>query len=1132
MKRLLITALSLLLVFNGAEYQVINATEVDTQGKEISETSLPTEETDGSTDTSKEETNLEESNKENADANVSSEETNSNDSDEENTDTNVSTEENNDAVNDTTVDDTVQDSDSIDTSEAQIATVANEPIQELNKDNFRYYLRNYLSNKKTDLYFGTKADYTVDLAKCTENADLGNGYKIYNYTDATGVVKAYVVCENGKQIIFPENSSSMFYDVKAILRQIIFSPEHINTSNVTDMNNMFFGCNGLTSLDLTGFDTENVTDMSWMFTSCGKLSSLKLSSLDVSKFSTKNVTNMKQMFSGCDSLTSLDLTGFDTENVTNMSGMFYNCKGLISLNLTGFETKNVTDMEDMFYGCKGLTSLNITSFNTKKVTDMEGMFDGCHSLTELDLSKFDTSNVISMQRMFADCFSLTELDLSKFNTSKVTNMGSMFMSCKSLVSLMVSQFKTSNVTRMGGMFYACKSLAELDVSQFDTSKVTDMGIMFYDCSSLTKLDVSQFDTSKVTNMQSMFYNCKKLTELDVSNFNTSEVTGMYSMFLECNQLKELDVSNFNTANVTNMAEMFSKCSNLTMLDISSFDTSKVREMNYMFNECKNLKTIYANINFVNSDNSAHSMFFDCTKLVGGNGTKYTGSETSDKYACIDGRNSKPGYFTAVGPDKPTLSITETYKYNGNEQIASVIGFDSNTMEITDNKKTNAGTYTIKVTSKTGRWSDGTKDPVTIEWTIEKADPNPDKPTNLKAIQGDTLSEVKLPSGWSWNEPNTQIADSGSKTYKATFTPTDTKNYKVLDNIELTVDVEAASIKPTLSISGEYTYNGNEQTANVNGFDSNTMEITDNKKTNAGTYTVTVKPKTQWADGTNTPVTVEWIIKKADATKPSGLSATQGDKLSDIQLPNGWKWDEPDTQITNNGTQTFKASYIPTGTDADNYNESKNVDLTVSVEAAPDKPVLSITGTYTYNGSEQTVTVTGFDSNTMEITGNKQTNAGTYTVTVKPKTQWSDGTNSPVTVEWTIEKANPTYTVPTDLKANQGDKLSDIKLPEGWSWNEPDTKLDASGSKSYTASYTPKDTSNYNVIEKVELTINIKAINKSSDNSSIKQTNGWDDGGPFTTDKCGNVFDRWNNKIYDANGCNVGGYNLVKTSVID
>ncbi len=48
----------------------------------------------------------------------------------------------------------------------------------------------------------------------------------------------------------------------------------------------------------------------------------------------------------------------------------------------------------------------------------------------------------------------------------------------------------------------------------------------------------------------------------------------------------------------------------------------------------------------------------------------------------------------------------------------------------------------------------------------------------------------------------------------------------------------------------------------------------------------------------------------------------------------------------------------------------------------------------------------------------------------------------------------------------------------------------------------------------------------------KSTGGWDDGGPFTTDTCGNVFDRWGNKIYEAKGCNVGGYNLVRTSVED
>ena len=47
-------------------------------------------------------------------------------------------------------------------------------------------------------------------------------------------------------------------------------------------------------------------------------------------------------------------------------------------------------------------------------------------------------------------------------------------------------------------------------------------------------------------------------------------------------------------------------------------------------------------------------------------------------------------------------------------------------------------------------------------------------------------------------------------------------------------------------------------------------------------------------------------------------------------------------------------------------------------------------------------------------------------------------------------------------------------------------------------------------------------------SDSKKSSGWDDGGPFTTDTCGNVYDRWGNKIYEAKGCNVGGYNLVPT----
>ncbi len=42
---------------------------------------------------------------------------------------------------------------------------------------------------------------------------------------------------------------------------------------------------------------------------------------------------------------------------------------------------------------------------------------------------------------------------------------------------------------------------------------------------------------------------------------------------------------------------------------------------------------------------------------------------------------------------------------------------------------------------------------------------------------------------------------------------------------------------------------------------------------------------------------------------------------------------------------------------------------------------------------------------------------------------------------------------------------------------------------------------------------------------------WDDGGPFTTDKCGNIFDRWGNEIYKAPTCKASsGYKVPNTGV--
>ena len=287
------------------------------------------------------------------------------------------------------------------------------------------------------------------------------------------------------------------------------------------------------------------TDSSYMFTSRYNSREIRgILEIDLSNFDTSQVTNMDSMFYDMSNLTMLDLSSFNTSKVTDMSGMFAGLLNLTTLNVSNFDTSNVTNMDAMFYGMSSLTALNVSHFDTSNVTNMDAMFYGMSSLTSLNLSNFDTSQVTDMGYMFSYMSNLTTLNLSNLDTSKVTNMYSMFEDMHSLTTLNVSNFDTSQVTNMDRMFYGMSSLTTLDLSNFDTSKVTDMSGMFSEMLSLTTLDLSNFDTSQVTNMSGMFYlndmyiSEDKLETIYVNNdFNTAKLTDFSGMFQNRKKLR-------------------------------------------------------------------------------------------------------------------------------------------------------------------------------------------------------------------------------------------------------------------------------------------------------------------------------------------------------------------------------------------------------------------------------------------------------------------------------------------------------------------------------------------------------------------------------------------------------------------
>ena len=176
---------------------------------------------------------------------------------------------------------------------------------------------------------------------------------------------------------------------------------------------------------------------------------------------TSQVTDMHNMFSECSHLQTTDFSGFDTRKVKDMSYMFHNCGSLKSLDISNFNTSEVTDMRGMFESCIGLTSLDLSHLNTSKVSVMASMFQSCINLLSVNLSGWDTRNVKSMTGMFKRCHSLKTLDLSGFDTrEKTCTMGDMFNTCKELTTIFVSdKFAVgTGDTGDGTMFQGCTKL--------------------------------------------------------------------------------------------------------------------------------------------------------------------------------------------------------------------------------------------------------------------------------------------------------------------------------------------------------------------------------------------------------------------------------------------------------------------------------------------------------------------------------------------------------------------------------------------------------------------------------------------------------------------------------------------------
>ena len=106
---------------------------------------------------------------------------------------------------------------------------------------------------------------------------------------------------------------------------------------------------------------------------------------------------MENMFNGCEMLTSLDISNFDTSNVVNMYGMFCSDFNLRKLNLSNFKTKKVENMDFIFNNNMMMSSLDIRNFDTINVDSKRNFFNGVPSKGKIFLNFDKISNGILKQ---------------------------------------------------------------------------------------------------------------------------------------------------------------------------------------------------------------------------------------------------------------------------------------------------------------------------------------------------------------------------------------------------------------------------------------------------------------------------------------------------------------------------------------------------------------------------------------------------------------------------------------------------------------------------------------------------------------------------------------------------------------
>lgn len=335
------------------------------------------------------------------------------------------------------------------------------------------------------------------------------------------------------------------------------SPITVIKDSVTNIDEIFSGCTGITDISGMTFGSGITNATSWIPPNLTTANNVTIKN-NIVKFENSTLTT-------CNNLTI-------TSSVNSLVRLFYRCTSLNSITFNpNSNFTNVTTMKETFRYTP-ISSLDLSNVTvSSKLTSLKACFGNCNKLTETTM--FNNMEEASLSNI-SELFIANEGKLTTLRNFKLGSNCSVPLMCRYTFKYPTGQ--GTRISNTDGMYINCDCLRLRDddtgsIRQSNGSSSNLLYSLFAGCDAFVKFTDLELGPN-VTDVSNGFRDIKGLTE-DV--ILPSHITNCENTFKDCTSMTHIH-SNWNNTytNGITPTDCYSGCTGITHIDdenIISYD---------------------------------------------------------------------------------------------------------------------------------------------------------------------------------------------------------------------------------------------------------------------------------------------------------------------------------------------------------------------------------------------------------------------------------------------------------------------------------------------------------------------------------------------------------------------------------